>query len=291
MSLSRYIQSPELLRNLSGRDPEDLKKEVLDRGNRWYSENPGEVELIMENLRKLGIPFTEELIEKIKTNVILHYYEKLLPLCGGAEFYHSFLKKHVDCTDAAEFLRQSIESGNGILLTVAHFGAVEFLVPSLSTFKIPINTALRFTTEQFSRMAAQQSKIMEESGLFGPIKFIEIGKPGTAAALEMAAALRRKEVLVSVFDEKTPYSKPVFLFGRKVYGGSGLDKLLALTNAPVDLFTAFMIRGSNSCYKLELFKLSPDRDRMLDMMYHHLENMVRLACEQWYFLHEEIPFV
>ena len=109
MSLSRYIQSPELLRNISGSNPEELKREVLDRGKRWYSENPGEVELITENLRKLEIPFTAELVEKIKINVILHYYEKLLPLCGGAEFYHSFLKKHVDCTDAAEFLRQSIE--------------------------------------------------------------------------------------------------------------------------------------------------------------------------------------
>jgi lauroyl/myristoyl acyltransferase len=197
----------------------------------------------------------------------------------------------VDCSDAAGILRKSIESGNGILLTIAHFGAVEFLVPSLSTYKVPLNAALRFTTEQFSRMAAQQSRHMEESGLFGPIKFIEIGKPGTAAALEMAAAIRRKEVLVSVFDEKTPYSKPVFLFGKKVYGGSGLDKLLAFTNATVDLFTAFMIRDGNDSYKLELFKLPPDRDGMLDMMYHHLENMVRLACEQWYFLHEEIPFV
>ena len=139
----------------------------------------------------MEIPFTAELVEKIKINVILHYYEKLLPLCGGG-LLPLISEKHVDCSDAAGILRKSIESGNGILLTIAHFGAVEFLVPSLSTYKVPLNAALRFTTEQFSRMAAQRSRHMEESGLFGPIKFIEIGKPGTAAALEMAAAIRRK---------------------------------------------------------------------------------------------------
>ncbi|NLG17051.1 MAG: hypothetical protein GX556_06935 [Fibrobacter sp.] len=290
MSLSKYIQSPELLENIKEKTTAELRAQVLHRGNQWYSENPHEADLITDNLRKLDIPFTPELLEKIKTNIILHYYEKLLPLCGSVEKYHSFLKSSVDCEEAVKTLRLSVDSGRGMLLSVAHFGAVELLSPSLSAHGFRLNAALRFTTEQFSRMAEKQSKAMEESGLFSQIRFIEIGKPGTSAALDMAAALRRKEVLISVFDEETPYSKPVSLFRKTVLGGSGLDKLLTFVNAPVDAFTAFMIREGDDRYRLELLKLPDNSGAMLQSMYHHLETMVKRACEQWYFLHEEIPF-
>ncbi|NLD99333.1 MAG: hypothetical protein GX640_05615, partial [Fibrobacter sp.] len=199
--------------------------------------------------------------------------------------------EHIDYQDALAQLNESILNQRGILLAISHFGAVEFLTPGLASFKLPLNTVLRFTSEQFSRIAEERAKTLQTSGLFGPIRFIEIGKPGTSIALEMAAALRRKEILISVFDERTDYSKPVTLFGKQVSGGAGLDKLIAFANVPVDVYTAFMIRLENDRYQLKLNKINTEDKNIIQQMYNNLQNIISSHCEQWYFLHEEIPFI
>lgn len=291
MNLSKYIQSPDLLNSVCGKTLPELKSAVLEKGNSWYRSNPDESSLIENNLKKLGIPCTTQLIESIKHHVILHYYEKLLPLTGSPDFYFNFLQNQIDIRNTCEKLENSISAGRGVLLAIAHFGAVEFLAPSLAALKLPLNVVLRFSTEQFSRIAHEQAQALEKSGLFGPIRFIEIGKPGTSAALEMAAALRKKEILVSVFDEKTDYSKPVTLFDKKVFGGAGLDKLIHFTNSPTDIFTAFMIRDDHDRYRLKTMEVDLSRDNIIQQMYDQLQEMVRAHTEQWYFVHEEIPFV
>lgn len=291
MNLSKFIQSSDLLTSIKGKTPSELKSIVLDKGTQWYNENPEESRLIEKNLVELGFKVSDPLVENIKKHVILHYYEKLLPLCGGPEFYFDFIRKSMECQNACEQIRSSIGSGKGVLLAIAHFGAVEFIAPSLASYKLPLNVVLRFTSEHFSRIAHKQAEDLFNSGFFGPINFIEIGKPGTSTALEMAAALRRKEILISVFDEKTDYSKPVTLFGKKVYGGAGLDKLIHFSNAPVEVYTAFMIRGEENRYSLELNPVYQTDENILKQMYTNLQDMVGKAKEQWYFLHEEIPFV
>ncbi|HEX3019645.1 MAG TPA: lysophospholipid acyltransferase family protein [Chitinispirillaceae bacterium] len=291
MNLSKYIQSPDLLGSISGKSTSELKSAILDKGNRWYSSNPEESTLIESNLKKLGLPFSPQIIENIRYNVILHYYEKLLPLSGSPKFYFDFLQTHVDSRNACEQIKNSISAGKGVLLAIAHFGAVEFLAPSLACSKLPLNVVLRFSTEQFSRIAHERAQLLENTGLFGPIRFIEIGKPGTSAALEMAAALRKKEILISVFDEKTEYSKPVNLFGKKVYGGAGLDKLVYFTNTPMDVCTAFMIRENDDRYQLKIEPVDHSKANVIQQMYDQLQTMVSKHGEQWYFVHEEIPFL
>ncbi|NLL11803.1 MAG: hypothetical protein GX267_00210 [Fibrobacter sp.] len=290
MSLSKFIQSPDLLNNIFGKTTSELKSAVLEKGNLWYKENPEESRLIENNLNLLGFPVSPQLIENIRYHVILHYYEKLLPLCGGPDFYFNFLQNQINYQDICGKLKNSIDAGKGVLLAIAHFGAIEFLAPVLATTKLPLNVVLRFSTEQFSRIAHERALALEKSGFFGPIRFIEIGRPGTSAALEMAAALRKKEILVSVFDEKTDYSKPVTLFGKKVYGGAGLDKLIYFANTPIDCFTAFMIREDDDHYQLQINPTDLSKSNVVQQMYDQLQEMVKSHLEQWYFVHEEIPF-
>jgi lauroyl/myristoyl acyltransferase len=290
MSLSKFIQSPDLLNNIFGKSSSELMSAVLEKGNLWYKENPDESRLIENNLNLLGLPTDPQLIEKIRCHVILHYYEKLLPLIGGPEFYFNFLQNQVSYQEACEKLKNSINEGKGVLLAIAHFGAVEFLAPVLAASKLPLNVVLRFSTEQFSRIVNERARVMEKSGFFGPIRFIEIGRPGTSAALEMAAALRKKEILISVFDERTDYSKPVTLFGKKVYGGAGLDKLIYFANSPVDCFTGFMIREDCDRYQLKINPIDLSKSDIVQQMYDQLQEMVKNHLEQWYFVHEEIPF-
>jgi lauroyl/myristoyl acyltransferase len=290
MSLSKYIQSPEILNNIFGKKPEALQEAILKKGWEWYADHPGETALIQKNLLSLGFPVSDDLVFNIQMHVIFHYYEKLLPLCGTPQWYHSFIKERVDSREAVNTLSDA-RKNQGILIAVAHFGAVEFLAPALALHMLPIHSVLRFSTERFSESAKKYVQSMEATGLFGPIRFIEIGKLGTMVALEMAAVLRNREILISVFDEETEYSIPVELFGKQVLGGAGLDRLLRFTNAPVSAFNAFVTRTGNGRYALTLLPIDLSLPDPVQSMFKNLERMVKQNPEQWYFLHEEIPFV
>lgn len=291
MGLSKYLQSPEILRSIPGKSPDELRSYILDKGLVWFDEHPKEGELIRENLLRLNIPHSDNLIADIQKHIVLHYYEKVLPLCGSPEFYANFLKDSVDRKDALDTIKNALDTGNGVLVTVAHFGGVELIAPFLSMNKLPLHGALRFTTEQFSEAAHKLAEKMEVSGFFGPINFIEVGKPGTMAALDMAAVLRKKEVLLTVFDERTDYSIPVKLFSKEVWGGAGLDRLLRFTGTQVSVFNAYMIRTDSNKYQLKLMDVDITSENPVQNMFINLEKIVKENLEQWYFLHEEIPFV
>lgn len=291
MSLSSRLQSPQILESVPGMEPASLKALLLGKGAEWYEENPREQCLIRDNLGYLDLPAGHDTCSMVQEHVALHYYEKLLPLCGGPASYARFLREHVDADRATVMLSEVAGSGSGVLLAVAHFGAVEFIVPELARRRLPVNAALRFTTEQFSEVAHARVEEMARSGDFGPIRLIEIGRPGTRAALDMAAALRRGELLVSVFDERTDYSKPVRLFGTQVWGGAGLDKLLTFAQSHARVFTAFMLRTGMDAYGLVLNAVDTKGGNPVQEMFCHLEEQVRNHVEQWYFLHEPIPFV
>lgn len=291
MSLSKYLQSPEILAGVQGKDLAAVRAYFIEKGMQWFACHPEETGVIANNLRCLDRAFSDDLIENIKEHIVLHYFEKVLPVCTTIEQHHTFLKENITVDDALSKLSGAISAGNGILLAIAHFGGVELIVPTLALCLQPVHVALRYTTEHFSQMAHEHAVKMTDSGLFGPIGLIEIGKPGTVTALAMAAVLRRQEILVTVFDEETEHSKPVQLFGRTVKGGSGLDKLLRFTNTPVVVFNAFMVRGENHTYHLNLIQTDPADADLIQTMYRNLESIVSENIAQWYFLHEEIPFV
>lgn len=267
-----------------------MKSAILQEGENWFKEHPEESALIVNNIEKLGKKADHDIVKKVQENILLHYYEKLLPVMRSPKFYHDFLTDRIDSGDTIVKLKAAADQGKGILCSVAHFGAVEFIAPYLASNFFPISVMLKFTTEQLSNAAHEQVHAYTESGLFGPIKFIELGKPGTSAALDMAAVLRRKEFLLTVFDEKTDYSIPVTLFGKKIWGGAGLDKLIAYTGRDIALFTAFMIRENGDRYRLELKEVDQKGSNPVQSLFDNLEQILYNYFEQWYFLHEEIPF-
>jgi lauroyl/myristoyl acyltransferase len=96
---------------------------------------------------------------------------------------------------------------------------------------------------------------------------------------------------MTVFDEKTDYSVAVELLGTGVWGGAGLDKLITFSGAGIAAFTAFMVRLPGGRYRLTLDPIDIGAGDVVAQMYRHLEATVRGQVEQWYFLHEDIPFV
>jgi lauroyl/myristoyl acyltransferase len=263
---------------------------MIDRTRGWYRDNRDGRGQIEENLVRLELDSAPATVDTVIDHVALHYYEKLLPLCTGAEKFRAFLDANVDVAAASAALIAARNTGKAILCATPHFGGVEFIVPSLAAGSFAVTAALRFTTEQLSESAHAHARAFAASGLFAPITFIEVGKPGTHAALDMAAVLRRKGILVSVFDEKTDYSVAVRLFGARVMGGAGLDRLVAFCGAQTAVFAAFMTRVDDTRYRLDLESVDGSGTAVVQAMYAHLESHVRHNPEQWYFLHEEIPF-
>jgi lauroyl/myristoyl acyltransferase len=290
MSLSKHLQTT-IIPKLKGVKPSTLQQMVLDTGKAWFDSHGDDVALIERNLRRLNLESSNELIENIKTNILLHYYEKLLPLILTPQEFADFIDTNVDLSSCISTIEEVKKSGRGILLAIAHFGAVELIGPSIARNKIPLNVVLKFSTEQLSRSAHDQADILLQSGLFGPVKFIELGKPQSNGALDMAAALRRSEALLAVFDEETPYNIPVTLFNKTFNGGSGLDKLIMYTQRNVTVFTAFMVRSGNNRYKLVLNEIDNSGKMAVQRLYDSLAGILADHLEQWYFLHEELPII
>lgn len=290
MSLSSHLQRTDLLKTLESITPAQLKPIVIEQGMAYLDLHPQEAIVIEKNLIAFGIDPQPGLIRSIQENVVLHYFEKLACLCGSSKTLKEFCLSTIDMKDAIETLANNHKQGRGALIAVCHFGAVELIGPALLMHQLPVSTVLRFTTPHLSAAIEQRARQLAHSGDFGLARFVEIGKPETVAALEMAAVLRRKDILLAVFDEETEYSVAASLMGRSVKGGAGLDRLLKFANAKVAVYTAFMIRNSDHTYSLNLCDLS-DSANPIAAMYKTLDLILAKHLEQWYFLHEEIPFI
>jgi lauroyl/myristoyl acyltransferase len=291
MSLSRYLQDEELLSGQGGIDRESLREGVMRRGGEWYAQNPAETDALRGNLGAFGFTAEPSLTQAVREHVLLHYYEKFLPVVLAPHAYADYLHEHVDAAEGVEQIRAAVGEQQGCLLATAHFGAVELITPTLAAHGLDMTAALRFTTERFSAMASRQAERLRESGRFGQVRFIEVGKPKTSAALEMAAVIRRHGTLLSVFDERTEYSVEVTLRGRKVWGGAGLDRLIRFANAPLALFSVFMIRTGPEQYRLVAQRIAAPAGGEIQAMFDSLASLLDQHVEQWYFLHETIPFI
>jgi lauroyl/myristoyl acyltransferase len=291
VSLSRYVQSEELFAAARGVGLVQLRRLVCERGRRYFAEHPEERQHLAASLAAFGFPCAAAQVDSLAEHVLLHYYEKLIPIFTPVPQYAEYLSARVDAREAIAAVAAARNAGKSCLLAMAHFGGVELITPTLAMHRLPVTAALRFTTTHFSELAHAQAAALAASGRFGEVRFIEVGKPGTAAALEMAATVRGKGILVSVFDEKTDYSVPVTLRGRTLWGGAGLDRLLKFANAPVAVFAVFMVRTGDEQYHLAAEEVPAESSGAIQALFDSLQPVVENHPEQWYFLHEEIPFV
>lgn len=288
MSLSKTLQSPEIISQIAGKSFNETKKILITEGNEYYTQNPQESKIIKENLLGFGLSSDDETVKKVQENIIYHYVEKIFPLTGTPVQLAEFIEERINFIEAKNQICAAIKNGS-VLIATPHFGGVECITPTIAYMKFNVNPVLKFTTQNFSNKIRNFAKSMEKSGLFAPINFIELGKPGSQGALLMANVLKKNEILFSVFDEETPYSKPVKLLGKNVLGGAGLDKLLKFADKNVSIFTVFMLRKGEN-YEMKLLPIDAKSENPIQQMYENLEKVLKENFVQWYFLHEEIPF-
>jgi len=289
MSLSKTLQSPNILSMIVGKSFDEMKDILMVQGSEYYADNPQEGETIRKNLASFGLPSDIDTVKSVQEHLIYHYAEKILPLTGTPAQLAEFVEKRVDFSQAKDLITNALQNGS-VLIAVSHFGGVESIVATLAYLKFPVNPVLKFTTQNFSEKLRGFEKLMEESGLFAPVNFIEIGKPGSQSASLMMKVLGKKEILFTAFDEETPSSKPVKLFNRSLLGGAGLDKLLKFAGGNTSVFNSFMIRTGEN-YKMQLLPIDIKAENLIQQMYNNLQSVLEKHFEQWYFLHEEIPFI
>jgi hypothetical protein len=78
--------------------------------------------------------------------------------------------------------------------------------------------------------------------------------------------------------------------GRSLMGGAGLDKLIAYSRAPMHATLILLLRNKAHGYTLHCQPINRDGENPLQQLYDLLHPFVLHSSEQWYFLHEEIPF-
>lgn len=291
LSLSEVLQSEKILNAGRSADISFVKEMVLAEGNSYFVSHPQETDLIRSNLSAFGLSADTESVNRVIRGVLLHYYEKILPLFLSPAGYRDYLMDRVEGRESMEVFRELRGRGEGTLCTISHFGAVELIAPYIAACGYDLSTVLRFTTQHFSDMAAAHAGAFYSEGSFGKINFIEIGKPGVHAAIEMAAALRRAEIVSTVFDEETEYSLPVTLFGQEISGGAGLHKLITFAGCPMHIINVSMVRNNEENYTFKLDMIDSNKGEPVRQMYRFLEKTVAASPEQWYFLHERIPFI
>jgi lauroyl/myristoyl acyltransferase len=291
MTLSSYLQSRELMASLPGISRDQLRDHIFTQGSLWFDNHHEETDAIRKNCTELSIGCDDNLIKDIRHHMLLHYYEKLLPFCMTPQQLHEYLTQRVVLPEETGILRKSLAEKKGVLLAVCHFGAVELIGPSLAAQGISFTGTLRFATGTLSEAARSKAGQLAQSGLFADLRFIEIGAGPPAASLEMAAVLRRGELLCAVFDEPARYGAEVTLLNRRILGNAGLEKLVAFMNGAVTVVTAFMIRTKDETYELRCEELESTPAGLTQRMFGAFERECLPSLPQWYFLHEDIPFV
>lgn len=270
---------------------EKLKDHILSKGRQWYDSNPLESETIKKNCLEFGLDCDAQRLKNIQHHILLHYYEKLIPFTMTPHRYAEYLKTRMTLANEISFIKESLSQKKGVLLAVCHFGAVELIGPRLACEGIPFTGTLKFATAGLSNAAKSAAQNLSKTGLFAEIQFIEVGSTTSASPLEMAAVLRRGELLMSVFDELTRYSTEVTLFGKKVLGGAGLQKLVSFMHGEITVCIAFAVRRENETYTLHVASLDTRDKSIIQTMYRSFETITAGQLDQWYFLHEGIPFV
>lgn len=290
MSLSGQIQSQAFFNSLHILSRNQLLGQIIECGNSWFDAHPHEIETIRKNCEFLGKPLTAELLKNIQYHIFMHYYEKMLFHLGSPEELHHFLRSCITITGPIDELQVLAKSNQGGIVAICHFGAMGLIGPALTAHGIPVEGWMRFPDELSATATSKRAEVLSQSKHFAPGNFIPIKNGGGAMALEMVAAIRRGAFVLSMFDQKTKYSTQTTLLGKTILGGAGLDRIARYASGDTPFYCCFMVRTGKESYEMRIAKIGPCQSSV-DQLYWHLQNCLTDHFEQWYFLHEEIPFV
>jgi lauroyl/myristoyl acyltransferase len=242
-SLSRFLQHPLNAALFRWYPPLISRSYMRLLGRLYFSRFPVQRDLYVEPMRKTLRSSAKrhrdpDRMEKdMLQGVFDHYFEKLLTAYWGFYRMRKHLLSRVKLVHQ-DVLDEALRGGRGVILTTAHFGAVEFLPASLAFRDYPVTMAVRYQTPQLKRTL---ESLADRCGLD------LLDTEGGAVVPQALAALRQKRIFIFELDEiqswRPAEHKVMTLFDRKVRLDRTIEILQRRTGAPVLMGLMERVRG------------------------------------------------
>lgn len=244
-SLSRFFQTPLNVALFRWYPSCVLRSYMRTLGRFYFSKTPRERDGHLRLLRQTaglathGLVLDGELERRVLDGIFDHYFEKLLMAYGGLGRIRRLLLGRVRLV-GRHFLEDALREGRGVILSTAHFGAVEFLPATLGLRDYPVTMVVNYKTPRLKRTLEQIADTLH-------VELMDVSEgPVIPRAL---SALRRGRIFITELDEmaswKPTADKVMTFFARRVALDRAVELLHRRTGAPILLGLMERARGMN----------------------------------------------
>lgn len=283
--LGAHIQTKENMEMVAKESWKFGREKFIPIGMQFFKEHPEEVEQVVQNMKAFNLNTSEDSVQRVLKETVVHYYEKLFVLTKQYEAYW-IVKNRVEVGDSLNPVKEALQSGKGVFIGQSHFGVTYFLptvfmVHDISLFSVgyfppPVGDILRNNTSRFAKKY--------DTGTF---TIVNLAEEKVSPPLVMLQNLNQSKAVMNVFDEYNSLCKTVEIFGVKLKGGTGMDQILnSFSNDQLMVITPFLMRTSNETFKLEVDYHDLSSSNIIQDFFTSLQKRVAQYPEQWYFLQE-----
>ncbi|MBN1907089.1 MAG: hypothetical protein JW927_18565 [Deltaproteobacteria bacterium] len=225
----------------------------------------------------------DEIIKKVISGILFHYYEKLFIAYEEKKRATQFLTRNISAGNIST-IKNGLNKGKGVVLITGHYGAIEYIPTLLAVNNVNISMIAKFKTAQL------REKIFKQADKYG-IRMIDADTRGNVLN-KAINELRENRVLVTQcdeFDEWRPSENIKTTFLGHV---TGLDRTIniLIKRAGAEVVFGLLHRYSLSHYSLILYSYeqmvgilpSMQLKTSGEMVLKMLEQFIFRYPEQWY---------
>ncbi len=285
MSLKDHLQTRENLEMVARQSWKLGRSGIVGRGMAYYESHPEDLERVRANLEAMGLAHDDAALARATEGIVAHYFEKFFVMTKNFEA-HWIVQNRIELGDALEPLHRARAEGRGVFIGQSHFGGTYLLVPTIITSGIDMSFVGLFPGPVHAMLEANIDGYSERWKT-GRATIVNVADEGATVAEVIIGSLLAGEPVMNVYDENNAYSRQVSLLGRRLWGGSGMDRILSrMDPRKVTAVTAFAVRVDDERFRIEVDEhdlASPD---LVQDMFDSLGRRVSRNPEQWYFLQE-----
>ncbi len=256
-------------------------------GRLYYLIRRGEKQIIRQSVTDVVTLINrnnerDDIIKKVISGILSHYYEKLFIAFQGKKKATQFLTRNISAENI-NIIKKSLNNGKGVVLITGHYGAIEYIPALLAVNSIKISMIAKFKTSQL------RERIYKQADEYC-IRMIDADAKGNVLNRAINE-LRENRVLVTQcdeFDEWRPSEKNTTFLGHV----TGLDRTIniLIKRTGAEVVFGLLHRHSLNQYSLILYS----REQMLglfpsmqpntsgEMALKMLEQFIFRYPEQWY---------
>ena len=245
-------------------------------GRLYYLVRRRERRQIETNIREMlkNNKIADRVVRETFKGIFAHYYEKLFSAFRDLDQIARYMRRKVTVQNS-HLLGEAMESGKGVILVTAHWGAVEFIPWVLGLSGYPVSVILECQTKHLETALAERARFIKAEMIS-----CDGATPVFARALE---SLSNNRLLMTECDEVDTWhkrqSRTIDLFGQRLYLDNTLNILARRSGAKV--LGVFLKRVSSGRYSLIVEPISGYEDTATGAL-NLWQKYVTQNPEQWY---------